>query len=52
MKVKQSKKDQSLNLIENYFVETSLDFNYVKPCFDLLHFKFKLLTLGQKDFLI
>ena len=31
---------------------TSLDFNYVKPCFDLLQFKYNFLTLGQKDFLI
>ena len=28
---------------------TSLDFNYVKPCFDLLQFKYNLITLGQKD---
>ena len=26
---------------------TSLDFNYVKPCFDLSKFKLQLLTLGQ-----
>jgi len=32
--------------------ETSLDFNYVKPCFDLLQFKYNFITLGQKDFLI
>ena len=32
--------------------KTSLDFNYVKPCFDLLQFKYTFITLGQKDFLI
>ena len=31
---------------------TSLDFNYVKPCFDLLQFSFNFITLWQKDFLI
>ena len=39
---------------EGYFVATfgvyntltSLDFNYVKPCLDLLKFKLQLLTLG------
>ena len=28
-------------------IKTRLDFNYVKPCFDLLKFKLQLLTLGQ-----
>ena len=32
--------------------KTSLDFNYVKPRFDLLQFKYNFLTLGQKNFLI
>ena len=27
-------------------MKTSLDFNYVKPCLDLLKFKLELLTLG------
>ena len=27
-------------------MQTSLDFNYVKPCLDLLKFKLQLLTLG------
>ena len=31
---------------------TSLDFNYVKPFFDLLQFSYNFITLGQKDFLI
>ena len=29
--------------------KTSLDFNYVKPCFDLLQFEYNFITLGQKD---
>ena len=33
-------------------VKTSLDFNNVKPYFDLLQFKYNFITLGQKDFLI
>ena len=33
--------------IVDYFQKiTSLDFNYVKPCLDLLKFKLQLLTLG------
>ena len=32
--------------------KTSLDFNYVKPCFDLLQFRYNFITLGQKDFLV
>ena len=38
--------------LNNYNDKTSLDFNYVKPCFDLLQFKYNFITLGQKDFLI
>ena len=39
--------------MENFLeIKTSLDFNYDKPCFDLLQFKYNCLTLGQKDFLI
>ena len=39
-------------ILKNYLNSTSLDYNYVKPCFDLHQFKYNFLTLGLKDFLI
>ena len=34
------------NTILRFGIKTSLDFNYVKPCLDLLKFKLQPLTLG------